>query len=284
MPITDPISRTARLTAAARARESRRADRLFDDPLAEALAGPEGFAFMERFEAAARPAGLPGAGDNPYIAIRSRFFDEFVTAAFAGPGAPRQTVLLAAGLDTRAFRLDWPARTKLYELDRPELLDAKQEILDRAGARPRCQRTSVPVDLTKPWAPALRAAGFDPGAPSVWLVEGLTPYLDAPSVRRLLEESASLATPGSRLGIDLIGESFLRSPYVRAAIEAMAREGSPWQYGTDDPEGLLAAAGWKAAVLRAGDPGASYGRWPFMVFPRGTPNAPESFLVTATRG
>jgi methyltransferase (TIGR00027 family) len=283
MPITDPISRTARLTAAARARESRRPDRLFADPLAEALAGPEGFAFMERFEAAARPASLPAGTDNPYIAVRSRFFDEFLTGAVAGEGAPRQIVLLAAGLDTRAFRLDWPAGTKLYELDRPELLEAKQEILDHAGAKPRSPRTTVPVDLTKPWVSALRGAGFDPTAPSAWLVEGLTPYLDEPSVRRLLEDAASLASPGSHLGIDFIGQSFLRSPYVRAAIDAMAREGSPWQYGTDDPEGLLAAAGWKATVLRAGDPGASYGRWPFIVFPRGTPGAPESFLVTATR-
>src|SRR5215831_9736049 len=141
MPITDPISRTARLTAAARARESRRPDRLFDDPLAEALAGSEGFAFMERFESAARPAAsVPAGNDNPYIAIRSRFFDDFLTGAVASEGAPRQIVLVAAGLDTRAFRLEWPAGTKLYELDRPELLEAKQEILDRARATPRCPR------------------------------------------------------------------------------------------------------------------------------------------------
>jgi methyltransferase (TIGR00027 family) len=283
MPITDPISRTARLTAAARARESRRPDRLFDDPLAEALAGQEGVELMEGLEAAARPGGTAPGTENPYIAIRTRFFDEYLTGAVAAPAGPRQIVLPAAGLDTRAFRLDWPAGTRFFELDRPELVQAKQEILDGTGARPRCERITVGLDLTLPWAEALRAAGFDAAAPSAWLIEGLTPYLDEASVRHVLTEAASLGAPGSRLGMDVLGRSFLESPWTQSVLQAMARGGSPWKFGVDDPEGFLAATGWQATVVRTGEPGASYGRWYFPTFPRGTPGAPESFLVTAVR-
>jgi methyltransferase (TIGR00027 family) len=115
----NPIAPTSRWMAAARARESERADRLFYDPLAAALAGPEGFAWLERMEAAARSDG-PGL----YPVIRTRFFDDFLLDSCRRLGA-RQVVLVAAGLDTRAFRLDWPSRTRLYEMDLPEVLDAK---------------------------------------------------------------------------------------------------------------------------------------------------------------
>jgi methyltransferase (TIGR00027 family) len=282
MPITDPISHTARLTAAARARESRRPDRLFDDPLAEALAGKDGFAQMDRLEAAARPAGSTGPSENPYIAIRTRFFDEFLGRAAAGPDA-RQIVLVAAGLDTRAFRLDWPPGTRLFELDRPQVLEAKQERLDQLGARSRCDRRTVGADLAASWEGALTGAGFDRGAGSVWLIEGLLPYLDEPSARGVFTQSASLAAPGSSLAADLVGRSLLESRWTRAYLEALERENAPWKFGTDQPEAFLAAAGWSATALRPGEEGASYGRWLYPVLPRETPGVPNSYLVTAIR-
>src|SRR6185503_7170870 len=99
------------------ARESRRADRLFEDPWAAELAGSEGVAFMERLEAAGRPPGAAGAQENPYIAIRTRFFDDLLRAATGSGERVDQVVLLAAGLDTRAFRLDWREGVRLFELD-----------------------------------------------------------------------------------------------------------------------------------------------------------------------
>src|SRR3712207_6608860 len=108
--------------AAARARESGRPYRLFNDPLAAALAGPEGFAWLERMEP------VPGFGGPAlYVVVRTRFFDDFLLYACWGAGV-RQVVLLAAGMDARAFRLTWPSGTRLYELDRPEVLATKEEV------------------------------------------------------------------------------------------------------------------------------------------------------------
>jgi methyltransferase (TIGR00027 family) len=222
VPITDPISLTSRLTAAARARESLRPDRLFSDPLASALAGSEGVAFMERLEGASRPPGAVASTENPYIAIRTRFFDEFFGRA-AKESEARQVVLLAAGLDTRAFRLDWPEGTRLFELDRPEVVAAKQEVLEREAARPKCDRRVLGVDLDGAWPADLVDAGFDPQLLSLWLIEGLTPYLDEGTAGKLIGHSAALAAPGSRLGVDMIGRTFLESPYTQATLALMTR-------------------------------------------------------------
>ena len=120
--------------AAARALESRRPDRLFDDPLAAAFAGREGFAWLDGMELS-RVWGGPGL----YIVIRTRFFDDFLLSTCQSIGA-RQIVLLAAGMDARAFRINWPSQTRLYELDRPEVLAAKETVLTRAGAGGRLHR------------------------------------------------------------------------------------------------------------------------------------------------
>jgi methyltransferase (TIGR00027 family) len=280
--ITDPISLTARLTAAARARESRRPDRLFDDPLASALAGPEGVAFMERLEAAGRVPSAAGPTENPYIAIRTRFFDDFLERAVKESGA-RQVVLLAAGLDTRAYRLDWPEGTRLFELDRPEVIAAKQDVLDRASARARCDRRVLGVDLSGSWSDLLTAADFDPRQLSVWLIEGLTPYLDEEAAGTVVDRSAVLAATGSCLGADVIGRTFLESPWTQSTLDMMAREGAPWKFGTDQPEAFFAARGWRARISRPGAPDASPGRWPYPVLPRDFPGIPNTFLVTAVR-
>jgi methyltransferase (TIGR00027 family) len=281
--IDDPISRTARWIAAARARESRRPDRLFDDPFAEALAGPEGFAQMHRLEAVSRPPGMTGSTDNPYLSIRTRFLDDFLASAVV-PGGAVQVVIVAAGLDTRAYRRAWPEGTRLFELDRPELLAAKQQVLDRLGARPRCDRRTAGVDFTAPtWGDALIGAGFDATRPAVWIVEGLLPYLDAPAVHQIIARTASLAAPGSRLAADVVGRSFLESPWTQAFRDAVAQDGAPWRFGTEEPEALFGEGGWHATATRPGDPGANFGRWPFPVVPRGMPGIPSTYLVVADR-
>ena len=286
MAFADPVSRTARLTAAARARESARPDRLFDDPWAAALAGAEGVAFLKQMEEAGRVPGTPGPSENPYFAIRTRLLDDFLTGAVTAPQADqpvRQVVILAAGLDTRAFRLPWSEGTRVYELDHPDVLAAKQATMDAAGAVPRCQRRTIGVDLAKPWAAPLEAAGYRRAQPSAWLVEGLFPYLDEAGVDGVLTTCTELAAPGARLACDIVGRSFLESPFTRAHLDLMAREGAPWRFGTDAPEALFAAAGWDAIALRPGDEGASFGRWPFPPYPRDTPGLPQTFMVFATR-
>ena len=137
-PSANPIAPTSRWMAAARARESERTDRLFYDPLAAAFAGPEGFAWLERMEPTTRSGGGPGL----YAVIRTRFFDDFLLDACRGSGV-YQVVLTAAGMDTRAFRLDWPSLTCLYEMDLAEVLDAKDEVVEEAGAKPNCERLQV---------------------------------------------------------------------------------------------------------------------------------------------
>jgi len=154
-PMTSSIEATARWTAAVRAAETTREGRLFEDPWAAALAGPDGAAWF---------AGRP-PGSTPPIAIRTRFFDDWLHAV-AIEGGIRQVVLLAAGLDTRAYRLPWAAATTVFELDRPVVLAEKERTLDAAGAAPACDRRVVRADLAADWAAELLAAGLDRARPA----------------------------------------------------------------------------------------------------------------------
>jgi methyltransferase (TIGR00027 family) len=273
----DPITSTARWTAAQRARESERPDHLFVDPLASALAGDEGRAMLEQSELA-----RPVSDAAPYLAVRTSFFDEFLLRE-ANTGL-RQVVIVAAGMDSRAYRLSWPAGTTIYELDRPELLALKDEILARVGAVPACRRVPVGVDLESDWPASLLATGFAPADPTLWLVEGLTYYLEEAACARLLDRLSSLAAPGSRLGVDLVSASFLTSPWTQNALQAMAGRGMAWRFGNDDPEAFLAAHGWQSQVIQPGDADANYGRWPHPVPPRNLRESPHSFLVIGRKG
>ncbi len=271
--------------AAARARESEHSYRLFDDPLAAALAGPEGFAWLERTEPAARPGGRAGplVGPGLYVVVRTRFFDDFLLQACQSTQA-RQVVLLAAGMDARAFRLGWPPGTRLYELDRPGVLAAKEEVLVRLGAHPACERWVIGTDLEdRRWPLALLEAGYEAREPSAWLAEGLLFYMTESAVHALLDEVGTLATVGGRLGADLMSGNLLTSPVMRPLLEALARLGLAGHFGTDDPEGLFTWHGWKAEVYQPGGSGANYGRWPYPVAPRWVPGVPRLFLVRAQR-
>lgn len=190
MVVVDGVPRsleaTARWTAAVRAVERGREDRLFDDPWAATLAGDEGAAWMvTRSPESVTP-----------IVIRTRFFDDWL-ASSARPGGPSQVVLLAAGLDTRAWRLAWPEETVLFELDRPDVLAAKAGVLAEARAAAACERRPVEADLALDWAPPLRAAGFDPTVRTAWLAEGVLFYLPDDVVRDVLEVVSGLSTPGA---------------------------------------------------------------------------------------
>ena len=166
-------------------------------------------------------------------------------------------MLLAAGLDTRAFRLPWPERTTVFEADLPDLLEVKERVLTDIGAQAQCERVVVPVDLREDWLHALADAGFDSEQPTAWLVEGLFVYLEIQDARALLTTVSGASAPGS-------GLSFERSAATRdvTASDTDAVT-SLWRGGVgDDVEEWLAGKGWTVTVDNLGDVAAAYGRAP----------------------
>src|SRR3984893_19290688 len=109
------------------------------------------------------------------MAVRTRCYDNFFLDATGG--GIRQAVIVAAGLDSRAYRLPWPEGTVVYEVDMPNVIELKTSTLNKLGAEPTAERRTVAVDLRDDWPAALQAAGFDPQAPSAWSAEGLLVYL-----------------------------------------------------------------------------------------------------------
>lgn len=283
-----PLAATSQWIAAARARETLRPDALFSDPLADTLAGQGGYELLDRM----KPYLL--TDDPVYYAIRTRFFDDFLMHAVQSSEA-RQVVIVAAGMDTRAYRLNWPEHTRIYELDQPELLASKREVLDQVGAEPLGVRVPVGVDLRTDWQALLRASGFDPSAKSVWLLEGILYYLPEHSVLELLRGISSIATPGSRLAAEILGQSTLDLPAFQPLREVLSQQGIPWLSGTDFPEEVFEPLGWDVRVSQPGDSDANFGRWPYPPVPRGvsdfphTPGSPRTsgfprtFFVTAQR-
>lgn len=258
--------------AAERARESARPDRLFYDPLAGRLAGAEGVELMARME-----DGLPA---NPTLSIRTRFFDDVLTRALTDHPIG-QVVILAAGMDTRAFRMSLPT---VFEIDHPDLLDVKNARLNEAAAQPLARRVTVGADLTGQWADHLVRSGFHARTPTVFLAEGLLGYLDEPDVHRLLEALDALAAPGSFLLTDVSGQSALNDPSVTFWLQRMATNGIiGGRFGTDDPAALLATNGWDAVVSEYGDPDANFGRWPWPPVGPNDPTAARNYLIVGRR-
>ena len=244
------MANTGLLVAAIRADESRRSDRLFTDPFAERLAGESGRRLLA--EAVAE------AGDRPtrQIVVRTRFWDD---ALLRATQSVRLVVILAAGMDARAFRLPMPAGTTVYELDQPEVIAAKAAAL--AGVEPLCARVAVGVDLTRDWTDALRSNGFDDDQPTVWLIEGLLQYLDEAAVRTVFERVDTLSAPGSILLYDVVGKTLLDAQVLAAVRQSMARNGAPWLFGTDQPGELAERHGWSSVVTDVAVPGNAWGRW-----------------------
>jgi methyltransferase (TIGR00027 family) len=278
--VSETLAETARWAAAQRARESQRPDRLFDDPLATALAGPEG-AEMLRLSEVYNPRSKQ---TTEYMVVRTRFVDDFLLRSVNSPDSPpRQVVMLAAGMDARAFRMPLPPDTVFYELDQPAVLALKQELLHRSEAQARVRRIPVPVDLLADWTAPLETAGYQRTQPSVWILEGLLFYLKEPEVRKLLQGVSECAARHSALAADLISGSFLTSAWTQAALESMKERGMGWYWGTDDPEQFLGEFGWEALAVQPGEESANYGRWSEAVFPRVQRDLPRSFFVTAEK-
>jgi methyltransferase (TIGR00027 family) len=273
-PAVHAIIGTARWAAAQRAQESEREAPLFVDPLASTLSGDYGREALRR----SREVNPHHEATAAYIAIRTRFLDELALGA-ARDGV-HQVVLLGAGMDARAFRLPWPAGVTLYEVDHAELLEEKERLLRGARPTPMCHRVIVPVNIEGDWTSALTAAGMSPGLPAVWLLEGLLYYFDDAGAERIVRSVSALSAPGSVLGLDLVSAAYITSPSTRAAQGVMARQGFEWRFGTDEPEAFLARHGWRAQVLRPGEPGAHYGRWRGVVPSRDRIDVPQMFLAS----
>lgn len=267
------LGATAAWIAGVRARESKREDRLFNDPWAEVLAGEEGMAWI-----ATRPddSVLP-------IVMRTRYFDDFLQEV-TRQQAITQVVLLASGLDTRAYRLSWPDGTRIYEVDRPPILARKERILRAANAHPLCSRRAIGADLASSWWRAVAEAGFDAHLPTVWLLEGILFYLPNETIASLLQTVTSLSAPGSRLGFDIMNDLVLTSPFTRKWVEMQAESGAPWIGTINDPQGYLKQLGWEATLTQAGAEDASFGRWHLPVLPTQQADMPHNWLVTAVYG
>ena len=266
------LAATACWTAAVRARESRREDRLFHDPWAEALAGEQGASWI-----AQRPEDT-----TITMALRTRYFDDFVEQA-SSLGEIRQVVILAAGFDTRAFRLKWRAGVCVFEMDQPSVMDHKESVLQSLGATAACERRIIRKDLTESWKEALVEAGFDRGRPACFLLEGFLFYLSSEAATAIIDSVTLLSAPGTRLGFDVMNSAMLTSPYTREWVEMQTQWGAPWLGTMDDPEPFLSSRGWTAALTQAGQPEANHGRWKLPVFPTRTPNFPHNWWVTAVK-
>jgi methyltransferase (TIGR00027 family) len=241
------IGRTALWVAKMRAAEGARPDRLFDDRLAGAFVAAAG---LDTVGGLALP---PGA--NEFLAIRTRFYDDYLREA-----GSRQVVVLAAGLDSRAFRLAWPPGVRFFELDLPEVFEFKEAVLAAHGAVAGCTRVVVPADLRGDWPEPLRAAGFDPATPTAWLVEGLLLYLTRADNDRLVDTLTALSASGSRLAFDHMRSTANDRAPVRETEEVARTMGAGFQSFLDDPVGWLAAHGWHAVVDRIPALAESYGR------------------------
>ncbi|GAB3296984.1 SAM-dependent methyltransferase [Parasphingorhabdus pacifica] len=252
--ISSGVGITALAVSAVRAMESTRPDALINDPFAAPLV-----------EAANTPLPTPEAGSDEfwqsaidYIAVRSRFFDEFFEAA-DGAG---QAVILAAGLDSRPFRLTWPEGLRLYEIDQPRVLEFKDEVLQGLGGRPARERHAIPVDLREDWSTALKEAGFDPALPTAWLAEGLLPYLPADAERNLLNTVHAFSAPGSSVAIEQISRNVVHEvEQLDAAREAGIDLAE--LFSSEDrpaPGGTLRGLGWTVRERSAEEVGRHYGR------------------------
>ncbi|CQD03726.1 O-methyltransferase [Mycobacterium lentiflavum] len=295
--IATSVGATAVMVALARAAETASADPLIRDEFAEPLVSTPALEGV-REQVTAWWAGAED--DDPdgavraqeminYQAVRTHFFDAYFAAAAAA--GVRQAVIVAAGLDSRAYRLDWPAATTVYEIDLPKVLEYKAETL--AGSTPVAVRRPVPVDLRHDWPKALREAGYDLSQPTAWLAEGLLPFLPAAAQEALFVSIDALSGSGSRVAVENFGvdaekrrEAEQRWAELKAKREARGQDTSfnPFDLwfedeGRPDCGEWFAIHGWTVQTVNAREEATRLGREP--------QNEARPFantFVTATKG
>ena len=207
--LASSVGATATMIAAGRAMATKDPRRLIDDPFAEPLVravgldlfvkmidGSVDFSTFENASPARRDAIIN------VVALRTKYFDEYLLAA--GDAGVRQVVILASGLDSRAYRLQWPPGTAVYEVDQPEVIEFKTTTMAGMDAQPTATRRTVPIDLRADWPTALRAAGLDAQAPTAWLAEGLLIYLPPEAQDRLFDNITAMSAAGSTIATEYV--------------------------------------------------------------------------------
>ncbi|MDT5241399.1 MAG: hypothetical protein QOD97_3597 [Mycobacterium sp.] len=203
--LASSVGATATMVAAARALASKEAEPLIQDPYAGPLVRAVGIDFFTKLidgVIATSDVDDGGAAQlmTGMMAVRTRFFDDFFLDATRS--GVRQAVILASGLDSRAYRLPWPDGTVVYEIDQPQVIEAKTAAMADIGATPTADRRAVAVDLRDDWPEALRRAGFDTTQPTAWSAEGLLVYLPPEAQDRLFDDITALSAPGSQLSTE----------------------------------------------------------------------------------
>jgi methyltransferase (TIGR00027 family) len=280
--ITESVGSTALGVAAARAAETDSENPLIRDPFARAFLEAAGDGMWSLMANPTKAAELTDDTDLlahlqvmiDFMAVRTAFFDEyFLNAAASGV---RQVVILAAGLDARAWRLPWPDGTTVYELDQAKVLDFKSTTLQHRGAHPTSRLVSVAIDLRQDWPTALQEAGFDPSRPTAWSAEGLLRYLPARAQDLLFERILALSPSGSWLATNAPADSALDPEWLarqrerwhrlRAAAarvldtELPADEDLWYPEERTDVTEWLREHGWDASAITMGEMLARYGR------------------------
>jgi methyltransferase (TIGR00027 family) len=207
--LASSVGATATFVAAGRAMATRDPRALISDPFAEPLVRAVGIDFFTKMmdgdlDLAAiedsSPVRMQAMIDG--MAVRTKYFDDYFIEA-TGVGV-RQVVILASGLDARAYRLPWPAGTVVYEIDQPRVIDFKTTTLAGIGAEPTATRHAIPIDLRGDWPSALKAAGIDAAAPIAWLAEGLLIYLPPEAQDRLFDNITGLSVAGSTIATEFV--------------------------------------------------------------------------------
>jgi methyltransferase (TIGR00027 family) len=281
--ITESVGTTALGVAAARAAETDSENPLIRDPFARLFLDAAGPGMWSVFGSPTVSAELADVDPDlsarmknrvDFMAARTAFFDEFfISAAEAGI---RQVVILASGLDSRAWRLPWPDDTTVYELDQPKVLQFKSATLQSHGARPMSTQVDVPIDLRRDWPKVLQRAGFDPSAPTAWSAEGLLRFLPARAQDLLFERIDALSARRSRLATNAPGKDFLNPERLARERQEMQRmrEVAAREFDTEMPDvqdlwyaeertdvgNWLSGHGWDATVTTAAELLTHYGR------------------------
>ena len=247
--LTSSVGATATAVAAGRALATKDPRQLVNDPFADPLVRAVGVDFFTKMidgelDTSAFGDLAPERVQSMIDAmgVRAKFFDDYFMSA-TGTGI-RQAVILASGLDARAYRLPWPSDTVVFEIDQPDVIAFKTGVFDDLGVQPPAQRHTVGIDLREDWPAALRAAGFDPSLPTAWLAEGLLVYLPPEAQDRLFDTITELSAPGSAVATEFGPGIMDFDPSKGTAMTAQARD-----QGLDIDMGSLVYAGPRSHVM-----------------------------------
>ncbi|OBJ39844.1 SAM-dependent methyltransferase [Mycolicibacterium mucogenicum] len=298
--LASSVGATATLVAAARALATNSEDPIIDDPFAAPLVRAVGVEFFTKLVDGAADPDQSSAGYGPTMAqltngmaARTRFFDDFFRDA--GKAGIRQAVILAAGLDSRAYRLVWPAGTVVYEIDQPDVIEFKSKTLSDLDAAPTTERRTVAIDLREDWPTALRAAGLDPTKPTAWIAEGLFGYLPPEAQDRLLDQISELSAPGSRMGAEGVPATpDLDEDAVRERMKAASEHWRDQGFDLDfsdlvylgdraDVDTYLQGHGWQTTAVTSNELLVRNGLPAVEADPNGQPSMGEVNYVTAVR-